>query len=57
MDKAQHSTHQETIHLTAHLDELERKLFAVGQLSFKSYKVLSYRYSFQLTDFPSKRNI
>ena len=39
MDISQHSNHQETIQLIAHLDELERKLFAVGQLSFKSYKV------------------
>ena len=39
MDMSQHSSHQETLKLIAHLDELERKLFSVGQLSFKSYKV------------------
>ena len=39
MDISQHSTHQETVQLIAHLDELERKLFAVGQSSFKSFKV------------------
>nr|SVE94570.1 EOG090X0G8U [Simocephalus serrulatus] len=38
MDMSQHSTHHETVHLIANLDELERKLFAVGQLSFRSYK-------------------
>ena len=40
MDMSQHSTQHETIHLIANLDELERKLFAVGQLSYKNYKVL-----------------
>lgn len=39
MDMSQHSTHHETIHLIANLDELERKLFSVGQLSYRSYKV------------------
>ena len=39
MDISQHSTHQETVQLIAHLDELERKLFYVGQMSFRSYKV------------------
>nr|SVE70131.1 EOG090X0G8U [Eubosmina coregoni] len=38
MDMSQHSTQHETIHLIANLDELERKLFAVGQLSYKNYK-------------------
>nr|SVE74513.1 EOG090X0G8U [Daphnia barbata] len=38
MDMSQHSTHHETIHLIANLDELERKLFRVGQLSFRCYK-------------------
>nr|SVE92722.1 EOG090X0G8U [Megafenestra aurita] len=38
MDMSQHSTHHETIHLIANLDELERKLFSVGQLSYRSYK-------------------
>jgi len=39
MDMSQHSTQHETVHLIAHLDELERKLFFVGQQSFKNYKV------------------
>ena len=39
MDMSQHSTQHETVHLIAHLDELERKLFTVGQQSFKNYKV------------------
>jgi len=39
MDMSQHSTQHETVHLIAHLDELERKLFSVGQQSFKNYKV------------------
>lgn len=38
MDMSQHSTQHETVHLIAHLDELERKLFTVGQQSFKNYK-------------------
>nr|SVE93328.1 EOG090X0G8U [Moina brachiata] len=38
MDMSQHSTHHETVHLIAHMDELERKLFAVGQSSFRHYK-------------------
>ncbi len=37
---SQHSTHHETVHIIANLDELERKLFGVGQLSYRSYKVL-----------------
>ncbi len=41
MDMSQHSTHHETVHIIANLDELERKLFAVGQLSFRSYKVIN----------------
>lgn len=40
MDMSQHSTHHETVHIIANLDELERKLFGVGQLSYRSYKVL-----------------
>lgn len=39
MDISQHSAHHETVHLIANLDELERKLFFVGQLSFRSFKV------------------
>jgi len=38
MDLSQHSTHQETVQLVSHLDELERKLFGVGLLSFRSFK-------------------
>nr|CAH0100694.1 unnamed protein product [Daphnia galeata] len=38
MDMSQHSTHHETVHIISNLDELERKLFGVGQLSFRSYK-------------------
>ena len=40
MDMSQHSAHHETVHIIANLDELERKLFSVGQLSFRSYKVI-----------------
>jgi hypothetical protein len=43
MDMSQHSTHHETVHIISNLDELERKLFGVGQLSFRSYKVSLYR--------------
>ena len=47
MDMSQHSTHHETVHLIAHLDELERKLFAVGQTSHRNFKVYKLYNIFQ----------